>query len=191
MALQSKDNGDEDEEDEDEDLSLRFAPTSLKPTRHSLSSLSSTGSNRDSKPPAVSFLPHNRSPSPPVNSVSLIVKLALTISEELRGASAFGAFRFAGRPSLSSARSTTPTPNLMPPSWVSVKAPNAIPPLDPPTSSRDKRVIRGKLQLFMMKYVMLDMLQEENEVVLEKMFTFVMLQEENEVVHVYASKHLI
>lgn len=45
----------------------------------------------------------------------------------------------AGRPSSISARSTTPTPNLMPPSRVSVKAPNSIPPLDPPTRNRDKR----------------------------------------------------
>ena len=46
----------------------------------------------------------------------------------------------AGRPSIST-RSTTPTPNLMPPSRVSVKAPSAIPPLDPPTRNRDKRLL--------------------------------------------------
>lgn len=71
MALQNKDNGDDEdeEEDEDEDLSLRFAPTSLKPARRAPSSLSSTGSNNgdSNKPPAVSFaLRSNRSPSPAV-----------------------------------------------------------------------------------------------------------------------------
>ncbi|KAL0713605.1 hypothetical protein Bca4012_020583 [Brassica carinata] len=120
-GLAEKDNGDEDEEDEDEDLSLRFAPA-----RHAPSSVSSTGSNninRDSKPPAVSFALRNRSPS------SALGRNFVEQVPSVRSASA-------GRPSIS-ARSTAPTPNLMPPS--TVKAPKAIPPLDPPTRSRDKR----------------------------------------------------
>ncbi|KAJ4890336.1 Coiled-coil domain-containing protein SCD2 [Raphanus sativus] len=174
MALQNKDNGDddEDEEDEDEDLSLRFAPTSLKPARRAPSSLSSTGSNGDSnKPPAVSFaLRSNRSPSPALgrNFVEQV--------PSVRSASA-------GRPSSISARSTTPTPtptpNLMPPSRVSVKAPNSIPPLDPPTRNRDKRFFadlpsvnskeKGDHREASALRDELDMLQEENEIVLEKL----------------------
>ncbi|KAG2257536.1 hypothetical protein Bca4012_094712 [Brassica carinata] len=168
MALQNKDNGDEDEEDEDEDLSLRFAPTSLKPARHAPSSLSSTGSNNsngDSKPPAVSFALRNRSPSPALgrNFVEQV--------PSVRSASA-------GRPSIST-RSTTPTPNLMPPSRVSVKAPSAIPPLDPPTRNRDKRFFadlpsvnskeKGDQREASALRDELDMLQEENEIVLEKL----------------------
>lgn len=168
MALQNKDNGDEDEEDEDEDLSLRFAPTSLKPARHAPSSLSSTGSNNsngDSKPPAVSFALRNRSPSPALgrNFVEQV--------PSVRSASA-------GRPSIS-ARSTTPTPNLMPPSRVAVKAPSAIPPLDPPTRNRDKRFFadlpsvnskeKGDQREASALRDELDMLQEENEIVLEKL----------------------
>ncbi|CAH8392192.1 unnamed protein product [Eruca vesicaria subsp. sativa] len=165
MALQNKDNGDEDEEDEEEDLSLRFAPTSLKPARHAPSSLSSTGSNGDSKPPAVSFALRNRSPSPALGRN--FVEQVPTV----RSASA-------GRPSIS-ARSTTPTPNLMPPSRVSVKAPSVIPPLDPPTRSRDKRFFadlpsvnskeKGDQREASALRDELDMLQEENEVVLEKL----------------------
>ncbi|XP_022543105.1 coiled-coil domain-containing protein SCD2-like isoform X2 [Brassica napus] len=168
MALQNKDNGDEDEEDEDEDLSLRFAPASLKPARHAPSSLSSTGSNNsngDSKPPAVSFALRNRSPSPALgrNFVEQV--------PSVRSASA-------GRPSIST-RSTTPTPNLMPPSRVAVKAPSAIPPLDPPTRNRDKRFFadlpsvnskeKGDQREASALRDELDMLQEENEIVLEKL----------------------
>ncbi|CAH2064795.1 unnamed protein product [Thlaspi arvense] len=173
MALQNKDNGDEDDEDEDEDLSLRFASTSLKPARHAPSSLSSTGSNSsngNSHLPAISFAPRNRSPSPAVNS------LGRNFAEQVpsvRSASA-------GRPSMS-ARSTTPTPtpNLMPPSRVSVKASNSIPPLDPPTRSRDKRFFadlpsvnskeKGDQREASALRDELDMLQEENEIVLEKL----------------------
>ncbi|CDY70607.1 BnaAnng34330D, partial [Brassica napus] len=170
MALQNKDNGDEDEEDEDEDLSLRFAPTSLKPARHAPSSLSSTGSNNsngDSKPPAVSFALRNRSPSPALgrNFVEQV--------PSVRSASA-------GRPSMSTRSTTpTPTPNLMPPSRVAVKAPSAIPPLDPPTRNRDKRFFadlpsvnskeKGDQREASALRDELDMLQEENEIVLEKL----------------------
>ncbi|CAF2110450.1 unnamed protein product [Brassica oleracea] len=171
MALQNKDNGDEDEEDEDEDLSLRFAPASLKPARHAPSSLSSTGSNNsngDSKPPAVSFALRNRSPSPALgrNFVEQV--------PSVRSASA-------GRPSISTRSTTpTPTPNPMPPSRVSLKAPSAIPPLDPPTRNRDKRLFFADLPSVNSKEKgdqreasalrdELDMLQEENEIVLEKL----------------------
>ncbi|XP_024013460.1 coiled-coil domain-containing protein SCD2 isoform X2 [Eutrema salsugineum] len=82
-----------------------------------------------------------------------------------------------------SARSTTPTAtpthNLMPPSRVSVKAPNPIPPLDPPTRNRDKRFFadlpsvnskeKGDQREASALRDELDMLQEENEVVLEKL----------------------
>ncbi|KAL1217307.1 Coiled-coil domain-containing protein SCD2 [Cardamine amara subsp. amara] len=168
MALQNKDNGDDDEEDEDEDLSLRFASPSLKPSRHAPSSFSSTGSNSsngNSNLPAVSFLPRTRSPSP---------ALGRNFAEQVpsvRSASA-------GRPSMSG-RSTTSTPNLMPPSRVSVKAPNSIPPLDPPTRSRDKRFFadvpsvnskeKGDHREASALRDELDMLQEENENVLEKL----------------------
>ncbi|KAF2590032.1 hypothetical protein F2Q70_00040513 [Brassica cretica] len=84
----------------------------------------------------------------------------------------------AGRPSIST-RSTTPTPNLMPPSRVSVKAPSAIPPLDPPTRNRDKRFFadlpsvnskeKGDQREASALRDELDMLQEENEIVLEKL----------------------
>ncbi|CAN8254872.1 unnamed protein product [Cochlearia groenlandica] len=171
MALQNKDNGDdEEEEDEDEDLSLRFASPSLKPSRHAPSSLSSTGSNSSngiSNLPAVSFAPRTRSPSP---------ALGRNFAEQVpsvRSASA-------GRPSMS-ARYTAqpPTTNLMPPSRVSLKAPNAIPPLDPPTRSRDKRFFAdlpsvnskekgGQREASALRDE-LDMLQEENEIVLEKL----------------------
>ncbi|KAF8094991.1 hypothetical protein N665_0347s0013 [Sinapis alba] len=169
MALQNKDNGDDDEEDEDEDLSLRFAPTSLRPARLAPSSLSSTGSNNsngNSNLPAVSFAPRNRSPSPALgrNFVEQV--------PSVRSASA-------GRPSSMSTRSTTPTPNLMPPSRVSVKAPNSIPPLDPPTRSRDKTFFadlpsvnskeKGEQREASALRDELDMLQDENEIVLEKL----------------------
>ncbi|CAA7056396.1 unnamed protein product [Microthlaspi erraticum] len=171
MAMQNKDNGDEDDEDEDEDLSLRFASPALKPARHAPSSLSSTGSNSSSNGnsnlPAVSFAPRTRSPSP---------SLGRNFAEQVpsvRSASA-------GRPSVS-ARSTTPTPitNLMPPSRVSVKAQNPIPPLDPPTKTRDKRFFadlpsvnskeKGDQRAASALRDELDMLQEENETVLEKL----------------------
>uniref|UniRef100_A0A1J3GEM7 Coiled-coil domain-containing protein SCD2 n=1 Tax=Noccaea caerulescens TaxID=107243 RepID=A0A1J3GEM7_NOCCA len=171
MAMQNKDNGDEDDEDEDEDLSLRFASPALKPARHAPSSLSSTGSNSSSNGnsnlPAVSFAPRTRSPSP---------SLGRNFAEQVpsvRSASA-------GRPSVS-ARSTTPTPitNLMPPSRVSVKAQNPIPPLDPPSRNRDKRFFadlpsvnskeKGDQREASALRDELDMLQEENEIVLEKL----------------------
>ncbi|KAG2329892.1 hypothetical protein Bca52824_001072 [Brassica carinata] len=153
-GLAEKDNGDEDEEDEDEDLSLRFAPA-----RHAPSSVSSTGSNninRDSKPPAVSFALRNRSPS------SALGRNFVEQVPSVRSASA-------GRPSIS-ARSTAPTPNLMPPS--TVKAPKAIPPLDPPTRSRDKSKLKRKKGDQREASALrdeLDMLQEEYEIVLEKL----------------------
>ncbi|XP_010503528.1 PREDICTED: coiled-coil domain-containing protein SCD2 isoform X2 [Camelina sativa] len=168
MALQNKDNGDDDDEDEDEDLSLRFASPSLKPARHAPSSLSSTGSNSsngNSNLPAVSFVPRNRSPSP---------ALGRNFAEQVpsvRSAST-------RRPSIS-ARSTTPTPYLMPPSRVSVKTPVSIPPLDPPTRSRDKRFYadvpsvnskeKGDQREASALRDELDMLQEENEIVLDKL----------------------
>ncbi|KAG2330744.1 hypothetical protein Bca52824_001924 [Brassica carinata] len=158
-GLAEKDNGDEDEEDEDEDLSLRFAPA-----RHAPSSVSSTGSNninRDSKPPAVSFALRNRSPS------SALGRNFVEQVPSVRSASA-------GRPSIS-ARSTAPTPNLMPPSTVKARKLFLHLILQLGAEIKEKRVIRGKLQLFVMKYVMLDMLQEEYEIVLEKLcVTFVL-----------------
>jgi hypothetical protein len=171
MALQNKDNGDEDDEDEDEDLSLRFASASLKPARHAPSSISSTGSNSsngNNNLPAVSFAPRTRSPSPALGR-----NFAEQVPSSVRSASA-------GRPSMS-ARSTTPTPipNLMPPSRVSVKTPVSIPPLDPPTRSRDKRFFadvpsvnskeKGDQREASALRDELDMLQEENENVLEKL----------------------
>ncbi|XP_010545934.1 PREDICTED: coiled-coil domain-containing protein SCD2-like isoform X2 [Tarenaya hassleriana] len=81
------------------------------------------------------------------------------------------------RPSRS-VRSTTPTLNLMPPRKVSPKTPVAVPPIDPPRN-RDKRFFadvpsanskqKGDQREASALRDELDMLQEENEIILDKL----------------------
>ncbi|XWS37057.1 hypothetical protein CRYUN_Cryun19dG0010600 [Craigia yunnanensis] len=134
-----------DDEEEDEDQGFRFGGPPV-PT-----SFSNNGFNHSTLP-AISVTRPNRSPSPAVRSTS------------------------AGRPGMSM-RSTTPT--LMPPSRTSVPTPVTIPPIDTPKRSRGKRFTADVGQLEAKDtgdqreasalHDELDMLQEENENLLDKL----------------------
>ncbi|XVE56503.1 hypothetical protein DITRI_Ditri04bG0015600 [Diplodiscus trichospermus] len=145
-----------DDDEEDDDLGFRFGGPPV-PTSFSNNGLS------HSTFPAISVTRPNRSPSPSLGRN--FVEHAPSVRSTSAGRSA------------TSMRSTTPT--LMPPSRTSARTPVAIPPIDPPNRSRDKRFTADVGQLKAKDpgdqreasalHDELDMLQEENENLLDKL----------------------
>ncbi|KAL1226217.1 Coiled-coil domain-containing protein SCD2 [Cardamine amara subsp. amara] len=139
MALQSNENEEDDDDDDDEDHGFKFAPPS--------------GTiNGTNNLPAVSFSRRNRSPSPAIGR-NVTEQVTSVRSSSTSRPSTFG-------------RSTTPNAS---PIWM----PSMKPPLDrdqryfgdvPLLNSRDKGYQREASDL----RDEMDMLQEENEIVLEK-----------------------
>ncbi|KAK6924612.1 hypothetical protein RJ641_008938 [Dillenia turbinata] len=172
MASQTADN-----DDDDDDLGFRF-PGAPPPALSSFSSnvnnnhsITTTTNNHSNSVSVFSSSRTNRSPSPASNWIrSYLVRSGNFVehSSTVRSTSA-------GRPSMS-ARSTF----LVPPSRASLKTPVSIPPIEPPSSRlREKRFIpdMGHLNLkdtgnqheASALRDELDMLQEENEVIFDKL----------------------
>ncbi|XP_022739024.1 coiled-coil domain-containing protein SCD2-like isoform X2 [Durio zibethinus] len=156
-----------DDDEEDDDLGFRFGGPPV-PT-----SFSNNGLNHSTLP-AFSVTRPNRSPSPALG------RNFVEHAPSVRSTSA-------GRPARSM-RSTTPT--LLPPSRTSVRTPVTIPPIDPPHRSRDKRFTADVGQLKAKDTGdqressalrdELDMLQEENENLLDKVHSAEERREEAE-----------
>ncbi|KAM1185885.1 hypothetical protein ACFXTH_015106 [Malus domestica] len=147
-----------DDEDDDDDLGFQFAQP-----RHAPSSLTGNGFTNGAKPlPAIPVTRPNRSPSPALG------RNFVEHTTSVRSTSA-------GRPSIS-VRSVAVVP---PPSKPSLRTPVAIPPIDPPTRNRDKRFMPdlgqvnpkapGDEREASALRDELDMLQEDNEIILEKL----------------------
>ncbi|KAH9705613.1 coiled-coil domain-containing protein SCD2 [Citrus sinensis] len=164
MASQSAAANDDDEvdDDRDDDLTFHFAPTSTFSSRGSRSSSSNNTSSNNTTLSAISSTRTNRSPSPALGRT--LVEHTTTV----RSTSA-------GRPSMMSVR-TTPS---VPPSKPSVRTPVAIPPIEPPSSRIIKRFPPEIPQLNSQDAGdqreasalrdELDMVQEENEILLDKL----------------------
>ncbi|TYH40195.1 hypothetical protein ES332_D12G230500v1 [Gossypium tomentosum] len=145
-----------DDDEEDDDLGFRFGGPPIPPT-FSNNGLSCSTS------PAISLTRPNRSPSPALG------RNFVEHASSVRSTSA-------GRPA-TAMRSTTP--NLIPPNRTSVRTPVTIPPIDPPNRSRDKRFTADVGQLKVNDIGdqretsalrdELDMLQEENKNLLDKL----------------------
>lgn len=144
-----------DDEDEEDDLGFRFAPP--PPTAFS----SNVNSNSNAVP-VNSFAKPNRSPSPALG------RNFMEHTPSVRSTSA-------GRPSMS-VRSTT----VVPPKRGSLRTPVSIPPMEPPSSRlREKRFTAdvgrndvkdaGNQREASALRDELDMLQEENEIILDKL----------------------
>nr|XP_008356567.2 coiled-coil domain-containing protein SCD2-like isoform X4 [Malus domestica] len=150
-----------DDEDDDDDLGFRFAQPP-----HAPSSLSGNGFTNGAKPlPAISVTRPNRSPSPALG------RNFVEHTTSVRSSST-------GRPSMS-VRSAAVVP---PPSKPSLRTPVTIPPIDPPSNrNRDKRDrFTPDIGQFKAKAPgdereasalrdELDMLQEDNEIILQKL----------------------
>ncbi|GLT39937.1 hypothetical protein SLA2020_141020 [Shorea laevis] len=146
-----------DDDEEDDDLAFRFSAPPLS------TGFSNNSNNNSSTLRAISATRPNRSPSPALgrNFVEHAASVRSTST---------------GRPAVS-VRSTTPT--LKPPSRTSIRTPNSIPPIEPPNRSRDKRFTADVGQLKEKDTSdqreasalrdELDMLQEENDVILDKL----------------------
>ncbi|KAM1025487.1 hypothetical protein PS2_038348 [Malus domestica] len=159
-----------DDEDDDDDLGFRFAQPP-----HAPSSLSGNGFTNGAKPlPAISVTRPNRSPSPALG------RNFVEHTTSVRSSST-------GRPSMS-VRSAAVVP---PPSKPSLRTPVTIPPIDPPSNrNRDKRQLiylicyRDRFTPDIGQFKAkapgdereasalrdeLDMLQEDNEIILQKL----------------------
>ncbi|GMP57462.1 hypothetical protein CsSME_00021551 [Camellia sinensis var. sinensis] len=161
MASQAADNGDDDDDDDDDDLDFAFGAP-LPPSFTRPSSNTSVNGNNTKNKPAIPSTKTTRSPSPSSarNSVEETPSVHSTS---------------AGRPSLSIR--TTPA---LPPSRTSLKAPIPIPPIDPPTNRQTEKRFSSDMGQLNLKDTgdqreasalrdELDMLQEENENILEKL----------------------
>ncbi|XP_062091533.1 coiled-coil domain-containing protein SCD2-like [Humulus lupulus] len=156
MASQS---ANADDDDDDDDLGFRYPPPSRP-----LAFNNNSGGN-SAAVPAMSFSRPNRSPSPALG------RNFVDHTPSVRSTSA-------GRPSVS-VRSTT----VVPPSRSSLRTPVSIPPIDPPTNrSRDNKRFSADIGQINLKNPAeereasalrdeLDMLQEENENILDKLHT--------------------
>ncbi|CAN6713514.1 unnamed protein product [Malus baccata var. baccata] len=157
QVMASQSTGDDD--DDDDDLGFRFAQPP-----HAPSSLSGNGFTNGAKPlPAISVTRPNRSPSPALG------RNFVEHTTSVRSSST-------GRPSMS-VRSAAVVP---PPSKPSLRTPVTIPPIDPPSNrNRDKR-FTPDIGQFKAKAPgdereasalrdELDMLQEDNEIILQKL----------------------
>ncbi|KAI3845940.1 hypothetical protein MKX03_013625 [Papaver bracteatum] len=146
MASQTADN-DDDDDDDDDDLDFRY------PQSNSNSSISGFPSTRPTRSPSPALGRNFMEHTPSVRSTS------------------------AGRPSVATVRTTA----MVPPSKPSIRTTIPIPPLDPPTNrSRDKRFTSdmgnlsskdssGNHREASALRDELDMLQEENENILDKL----------------------
>ncbi|KAK2662253.1 hypothetical protein Ddye_000827 [Dipteronia dyeriana] len=151
---------DDADDDEDDDLAFRFPPA---PSSFG-SRDSKRSSSNNSMIPAISTNRPNRSPSPALG------RNFAEAAPSVRSSSA-------GRPSTMSVR----TSGLMPPSRSSVRTPVPIPPIEPPSNrnNRDKRFFpdmsplnskdSGDLREASALHDELDMVQEENEILLDKL----------------------
>ncbi|KAM1035350.1 hypothetical protein ACFX13_039336 [Malus domestica] len=160
QVMASQSTGDDDDDDDD-DLGFRFAQPP-----HAPSSLSGNGFTNGAKPlPAISVTRPNRSPSPALG------RNFVEHTTSVRSSST-------GRPSMS-VRSAAVVP---PPSKPSLRTPVTIPPIDPPSNrNRDKRDrFTPDIGQFKAKAPgdereasalrdELDMLQEDNEIILQKL----------------------
>ncbi|KAM2286471.1 hypothetical protein ACFX1S_038935 [Malus domestica] len=167
QVMASQSTGDDD--DDDDDLGFRFAQPP-----HAPSSLSGNGFTNGAKPlPAISVTRPNRSPSPALG------RNFVEHTTSVRSSST-------GRPSMS-VRSAAVVP---PPSKPSLRTPVTIPPIDPPSNrNRDKRQLiylicyRDRFTPDIGQFKAkapgdereasalrdeLDMLQEDNEIILQK-----------------------
>lgn len=157
MASQATNDDDDVDDDRDDDLAFHFAPPSTFSSRGNRSS-----SSNNTTFSAISSTRTNRSPSPALGRT--LVEHTTTV----RSTSA-------GRPSMTSVR-TTPS---MPPSKPSVRTPVTIPPIDPPSNRINKRFPPEIPQLNSQDAGdqreasalrdELDMVQEENEILLDKL----------------------
>ncbi|KAI9177118.1 hypothetical protein LWI28_011316 [Acer negundo] len=151
---------DDADDDEDDDLAFRFPPA---PSSFG-SRDSKRSSSNNSMIPAISMNRPNRSPSPALG------RNFVEAAPSVRSSSA-------GRPSTMSVR----TSGLMPPSRSSVRTPVPIPPIEAPSNrnNRDKRFFpdmsplnskdSGDLREASALHDELDMVQEENEILLDKL----------------------
>ncbi|KAB1217523.1 hypothetical protein CJ030_MR4G028404 [Morella rubra] len=152
---------DEEEDDDDDDLGFRFGAPPPAPSSRSAANGNNISAGASSIP-AISVSRPNRSPSP------ALVRNIVEHVPSVRSTSA-------GRPSRS-VRSTT----LVPPSKSSLRSPMTIPPIEPPTRGiREKRFTpdigqlngkdTGDRREASALRDELDMLQEENEIVIDKL----------------------
>ncbi|KAB2633108.1 hypothetical protein D8674_029355 [Pyrus ussuriensis x Pyrus communis] len=160
QVMASQSTGDDDDDDDD-DLGFRFAQPP-----HAPSSFSGNGFTNGAKPlPAIAVARPNRSPSPALG------RNFVEHTTSVRSSST-------GRPSMS-VRSAAVVP---PPSKPSLRTPVTIPPIDPPSNrNRDKRDrFTPDIGQFKAKAPgdereasalrdELDMLQEDNEIILQKL----------------------
>ncbi|KAJ9140106.1 hypothetical protein P3X46_030788 [Hevea brasiliensis] len=148
-----------DDDEDDDDLGFRFsAPPPPAPSSFS-TSLNHSASNNVS--PAISVARPNRSPSP---------ALGRNFAEHVPSVRSTSA----GRPSMS-----VRTATLVPPSKPSLRTPISIPPVEPPSRNKEKRFTSdvgqiktkdaGDQREASALRDELDMLQEENEVILDKL----------------------
>ncbi|GAV60172.1 hypothetical protein CFOL_v3_03703 [Cephalotus follicularis] len=151
----------DDDDDDDDDLGFRFAAPP-PPAPLSFSTVNNNNFNGHSSLPAISLAKPNRSASPALG------RNFVEQAPSVRSTSA-------GRPSMS-VRST----NLVPPSRTSIRNPLSIPPIDPPSSRNS--IIRFTSDVGPLNFKdvgnqreasalrdELDMLQEENEVIVDKL----------------------
>lgn len=173
LVMASKHN--DEEEDEDDDLGFRFAPP---PAPMSVSSNvrvdRSDSGNGGTGFSGISLSKPNRSPSPALG------RNFMEINPPVRSTSA-------GRPSMSV---RTGTNTVAQPSRSSLKTPVTIPPIEPPSNrlrekrfvpdiGRDMKVSENQLEASALRDE-LDMLQEENEVILDKLRRAEEIREEAE-----------
>ncbi|CAI9753587.1 unnamed protein product [Fraxinus pennsylvanica] len=149
----------DDDDEEDDDLGFRFGP----PPPSSISSRSDSN-NSSSGLSAISLSKMNRSPSPALG------RNFMEHTPPVRSTSA-------GRPSISVRKGTT---TVVPPSRSSLRTAVTVPPIEPPSNTqRDKRFTpdvghndlkdpRNQHEASALRDE-LDMLQEENEVILDKL----------------------
>ncbi|XP_061364562.1 coiled-coil domain-containing protein SCD2-like isoform X2 [Gastrolobium bilobum] len=159
MASQTVDN--DDDEEEDDDLEFGFSAP-RPPALSSYSNNANSNKNGVSVVPPISTSRPNRSPSPALGRNFVEHNLSVRSTS-------------AGRPAVS-IRSTA----VVSPSKSTIRVPVAIPPIDPPTNrSRDKRFPSDIKQLNSKDTGdqheasalrdELDMLQEENDIILDKL----------------------
>ncbi|KAL3631758.1 hypothetical protein CASFOL_024742 [Castilleja foliolosa] len=152
----------DDEDDEDDDLGFRFGPP---PSLSSNSNANrSDSSNSSSGLSGIPFSRPNRSPSPALG------RNFMDITPPVRSTSA-------GRPSMSVRTSTN---TVAPPSKTTMRTQVTIPPIEPPSSRlREKRFVPdvgrdlkdsgNQHEASALRDEVLDMLQEENEEILDKL----------------------
>ncbi|KAL1326652.1 coiled-coil domain-containing protein SCD2 [Arachis hypogaea] len=155
------DDDDDDDDDEDDDDLVFRAPRRPSLSSHSNNGTSSKNGFSSMAIPPISASRPNRSPSPALG------RNFWDHNVSVRSTSA-------GRPAVS-VRSTS----IVPPSKSTIQTPMAVPPIDPPNRTRDKRFpldIRqhkptdsGNQREASALRDELDMLQEENETILEKL----------------------